>query len=293
MASPVKSKKSTTITNADVVANDDDDDVGEEGKDIDDDEEEEVWHEPNDDVEPEDAAAAVVSSIVPPLDNWQRAFATFISLPSTHRNANTGAPIANRRLNTWGRQSYHHHSRLRRRRRRSSSQDGVGHHKTGTTTLSATPHRRPFCRNSDDDDDETEYSLNVIPMVYMKGNVALSFDTREETIAWADWLAEQRRQYQSRPAPPAPVKMVVDYNDSSWPSSFDHDNQKKKKRRKTVPSEEEWDRDVEGMQETYQYMTGTFRFRLLEQLGIDLTIAPGLTLIDRYHHVMVPLFWPV
>jgi hypothetical protein len=124
--------------------------------------------------------------------------------------------------------------------------------------------------------------------------VGLSFDTVEETIAWADWLAEQRRQYQSRPAMPPPVFIVAPSQSSTSQSSSNNKNgngyddddaaDDSSRSRHGQRSSKEWNVAVHGMEETYAYMKNTFRFRLLEQLGIDLTIAPEKTLIDASTH---------
>jgi hypothetical protein len=183
----------------------------------------------------------------PPLDDWQRSFTAFITRPSTHRHTNTGQPIARRELNTWGRQLFY-----KNRPRRGAFQittkvtrDNNDHDMSGYPT--------------------TTMTIVVPTMVHLRGYVAIAFETNAETVAWGEWLAAQRALYQSRPIPPPPIVVLVD----------DHT----KNRRRRHHHEQQGMSIRQRKKATYMYMKGTFRFGLLAQMGIDLTIPPSETLI--------------
>jgi hypothetical protein len=178
----------------------------------------------------------------PCLDEWQRTYAAFITRPSTHISTLTGQPIARRSLNTWGRQHY-------KPRRGSAS-----------TTA---PKGKDFHDNSFYHHNST--TTDGPTMIYLRGHVALSFATEEETIAHGEWLAAQRALYQSRPPPPAPPGIVA----------FDDDNDDA--RAHVLASIRT------SKRATYAYMKRTVRFILLEQLGIDLSIPPTTTLFRHYN----------
>jgi hypothetical protein len=184
----------------------------------------------------------------PPLDDWQRSFTAFITRPSTHRHTNTGQPIARRELNTWGRQLFY-----KNRPRR------------GGAFQIATKVASRDNNNNNDNGGYPTMTIVVPTMVHLRGYVAIAFETDAETVAWGEWLAAQRALYQSRPIPPPPI-VVLDDDTKNRRRHHHHEQQQGMSIRQRKKA-------------TYMYMKGTFRFGLLAQMGIDLTIPPSETLI--------------
>lgn len=226
-------------------------------------------------------------------DRWNRSFLDFINLHSRTIREQTGQPLSRRQMRTWERQKI--------------SKIAV------TTSIGQQQHQHPHPQhhhgNNKMNSRQSRCSTPAAVMPSGEDRVMIRmneqtrtmilFDSDETTYQLGLWVQEQRQQYHKHriehPEPPLSFQ-ECGRKHRGTPTNISHPSLNPCNDDAATPKQDNDDDDAQTKaawekesEACYEYLEQSFRFHLLELVGLQMEMSPEETIVQRKYFAPLPV----